>query len=380
MIDELSQSEQEFNTTAGIEDLLNEEEESGEFVQQPVRLKTGIGGNQIEEPPMVKGQDPNATRWLFNPFEVIDLRNEPTSCGMDYLRNVVFNRVKSLDVNIGKSFNDTNQLPNTAHNPDNYNRFARTALMIANELANKNGDKGVIEVTELLGQSERMAADLNTLLFGDEVVCVIDINNPEHPCPVLPTLLETLEANVKQNSAGLDPAAKGTVLAIAKKVRESIALGMRNARTRIDEAQKRLLDEKNPNRNLSMAEKRCYLALGEQIPDQMPFLTRTAAQGFQQPAGVSGDAIAKAVVAGVQAAMQSAPAVAVAAAAPQSAVAPQAAPVTADPETVQAISIGQGVTVDGKKGTVIQKPFGKYKVQFAGGDDGIFTKDQIIVG
>lgn len=257
-------------------------------------LRSGAKGNLEDTRPMTAGENPNAIRWLFNPFEVIDLRNEPTSCGMPYLENIVFNRVKSLDVNVGKSFEDTNQLPGTSHNPENYNNFARTSYMIARELCGKHGDKGVIEISELTGYDDDTPANLNTLLFGDEIECAVDLNNPDFPVPNLPNLLEVLEAN----AAGfkrLDAGTREIVTVIARNVRQSIALAIRYARARIDEAQKRLLDEKNPNRTLSAAEKRCYLALGEEIPNQMPFLTKSKTN----PENL----VATAVAAGVQAAL-----------------------------------------------------------------------------
>lgn len=257
-------------------------------------LRSGAKGNLEDTRPMTAGENPNAIRWLFNPFDVIDLRNEPTSCGMPYLENIVFNRVKSLDVSIGKSFEDTNQLPGTSHNPENYNNFARTSYMIARELCGKHGDKGVIEISELTGYDDDTPANLNTLLFGDEIECAVDLNNPDFPVPNLPNLLEVLEAN----AAGfkrLDAGTREIVTVIARNVRQSIALAIRYARARIDEAQKRLLDEKNPNRTLSAAEKRCYLALGEEIPNQMPFLTKSKTN----PENL----VATAVAAGVQAAL-----------------------------------------------------------------------------
>lgn len=290
------------NTTASMEDLLLEEEEQFSTTQ-PVSLRTGIANSKVADRLRVEGERPNATRWLFNPFEFIDLRNEPTSCGIDYLRNVVFNKIKSIPVNVAKK--DAYDLPQTGHNEEFYDQFMRTSLMVAAELTSKNGDKGVILITELIGEEDAVAGDLNALLFGDEVVCIADIDNPEFPCPVLPTLLETLDVNVRRAASAMAQAGQDSdrnlVLAVARRVRDSIVLAMRSARLRIDEAQKRMLDEKNPNRNLSINERRCYLALGLEIPNVMPFLTPKAAQ--QNNGGsnaVDYEAIGRGVAQGMQ--------------------------------------------------------------------------------
>jgi hypothetical protein len=293
-------TESEYNPSAGIEDLLNEEEE--DLSPQPTKLKTGIGGNQRPDRPKPVGVNPNAFRYLFNPFETIDVRNEPAGCGFDFVENVVFHKVKSLDTNVAKT--DTYDLPGAGHNDENYENFRRTAHMIAIEMVSKHGDKGVIVVSSLTGQNEEIAGDLNTLIFGDEVVCVTDPNDDEHPCPVLPTLLETLTANAQRiRSSDMDVDTKAAIRTTIAEVRNAILLAMRNARLRIDHAQKRLLDEKNPNRALSHSEQRCYLALGEQIPNQMPYVARanpTNGNGSGNST-FDGDAIAQAVTAGVTA-------------------------------------------------------------------------------
>lgn len=296
----------EYSPSVGIEDLLLEEEEV--FVNKPVSLKTGTGVNIVESKPVNEGVKPNALRWLFNPFEFIDLTNEPASCGIFYLENVVFNQIKSIDINLsnGSPFElaSSNQYDpqNLTHNPDAYRVARRTALMITDELLGKHGDKGVIGITGLLEQDTQTAGDLNTLLFGEEVACVVDINHPNHPCPVLPSLLESLDANMRTNLKRLDAETAAIVTSAAKQCRDAINLALRNCRTRIDTAQKRILDEKNPNRTLSYAEQRCYLALGEEIPNVMPFTTRSNSMGMNQPQGgaLDSEALGRGIAAGLR--------------------------------------------------------------------------------
>jgi hypothetical protein len=277
-------NEEEFN------ELITDEEE---FSSLPQSLKTGAAGNYKEERQVPVGQNPNATRWLFNPFMVINLMNEGASCGFLFLQNIMFNRVRSISTNLGKDFEETGQSPLTpGHNANNYTATPRTSYMIAEELTRKHGEKGVIEISRLTGKEDE-AAELNTFLFGDEVECVMDMNYPEHPVPLIANLLEKLSANVQ----GANP----ETLTIARQVRSALQLSMRYARTRIDDAQKRMLEKGNPNKTLSADEQRCYLALGEEIPNQMPFLTKAASAGQGQ--GIDEHVLANAVSAGVKAAL-----------------------------------------------------------------------------
>jgi hypothetical protein len=153
--------------------------------------------------------------------------------------------------------------------------------------------------------SETDAAELNTLLFGSEIPCRPDPNDERFPIPVLPNLLEVLHRNAtaairrrRRNGAKEDAAA---YQAVAKQLRDAIGRGIKFARTSIKNAQERFLDEKNPNRKFSEAEERCYLALGEEIPDQMPLMTKGHAAS-QGAVSVDSEAIGRGIAAGFAAA------------------------------------------------------------------------------
>lgn len=306
----------DYNPNASFEEILAEDE--GEFSGSPTSISTGVAGNVKPEPARRQGFNPHATRWIFNPFEIIDLRNDGAPSGMDFIANVRFNRVKSIPTSIaannpydiavmpvaGAAPHDGGPV-GSEHDAGNYNRFTRSAWMIAVEMVNRYGDKGVVDIEELVGASDETAAAINHALFGDSVACVTDVNSPEMPVPVLPLLLETLERNARSLDIA-DEQLRETALRVARRIRESIRRGIENARLRTAEARKRMLDERNPNRTFSVAEERCFLALGEEVPNQIPFVTRTAAQAVGS-GGFDASALAQAVVAGVQAA-QSRPA------------------------------------------------------------------------
>lgn len=287
----------DYNPSAGFEELLAEEEEEFAASGERVSIRAGIAGNTQEEERRPAGQDPNAVRWLFNPFAMIDLTNKPASCGFPHLEHIRFNQVKTIVEKVRKTF--VGDLPshdptNPQHSEADFKKTTRTAEMIALELANQHGDKGVVILEALTGRAADAAAHFNSAVFGEEIECVFDVNNEEHPVPVLPNLLEIVEENSRRAPE---------IRPLSNSIRDSLVRAIRYARARIDEAQKRLLDEKNPNRTLSPAEQRCYLALGEEIPNQMPFLTRTQAGKVNQfGGGIDANALAQAVVAGVQAA------------------------------------------------------------------------------
>jgi hypothetical protein len=275
--------------------------EDGEFVLEKTSLRTGVAGNVAADPETEPYADPNATRWVFNPFEIIDVRNEPAGCGMLYIRNVVFNRVRSIDINLRKDLKEAGSSPlDQSHKPSSYSKFTRTAHMIAQEFENKHGYKGVVTIHELTGM-EAEADEMNTLLFGDQVECVKDFNSPDFPCPVLPNLLETMQRNlgVMAANASMADEDKQIVQAVARRIRGAIRLAMQNARDRIEEGQKRLLDDKSPNRFLSHAEQRSYLALGLSVPTWQP-----TARGLQQSQMQSNGDLATAVAAGVEKVME----------------------------------------------------------------------------
>jgi hypothetical protein len=290
-------SEETYSENDLLSDVLNE---ASQEPLAPKTIKTGIAGNQVD-PPKAREDSirPNAVRWVFNPFEVINLMNKPASCGMLYLDNIVFNKVRSLKINVANSSHDKiANLPNDPHDPDRYNKFDRTSYMIARELEEHYGDKGVVTIEELTGEDDgATAGGLNQILFGDEVPCVEDINDPEHPCPVLPTVLEIMGERLSTELPKLDAQTQTAVKAVARTVRIAIGRAMTNAQARIDIAQARVLDDKQPNRTFSPAEQRCFLALGQEVPNALPFVGRSQAYGQSQ--GIDEAKLGRAIAAGI---------------------------------------------------------------------------------
>jgi hypothetical protein len=296
-----------------LESMLTEpDDDSG--VSKPTSIRTGIALTELEKAsPRQDVRRPNATRWMYNPYAVIDLRNKPASCGMQFLPNVVFQKVQSFSTRVAPVSHDSiaavavtsdtgAALMGDGLSTDGYDKQARTSYMIARELEEHYGDKGVVVIEEITGEDDdNTAAQLNALLFGESVRCVEDPNfGDDFPVPVLPLLLETLDANVRQNINDLDPDTKAIVKGVATRVRNAIGMAMRNCRALIDVAQQRLLDDKNPNRTLSPAEQRCYLALGEDIPNQLPFLGKSMAAAVNRGGGaIDSEALGRGIAQGL---------------------------------------------------------------------------------
>lgn len=267
----------------GFEDLAAMDEEL-EIAAGPATIRTGMAKSIVQTVRRQDGFNPNAVRYLFNPFEVIDCTNLSAPTGFLYLPNIYFQEVKSIPTKVIPP--DPFDLPKAVaapgsleHEESTYVKVVRSAWAIASEMVEQHGDKGVIIVQPLTGQEdEETVAAVNQTLFGEEVACIVDVHNPDFPCPVLPLLLENMEVNyatfLKENHGTAEAELLGQV---AKLARTSLNLAIRNARARIADAQKRIMEEKNPNRTYSPAEQRCFLALGEEVPNQTPFVTKSMA-------------------------------------------------------------------------------------------------------
>lgn len=226
--------------------------------------------------PSFDGIAPTTHRWMFNPFAVVDLTNLPTSCGVPFLKPGTFTKIGNI--NIYPAINDPFMLPPFAagggvHNPSNYTAVQRVALHIAMELEAKYGETGVIEVKQLAGASAETVRGISSVLLGDQVEAVIDDNFPSLPCPVLPTMAERLQ-QVRKSLKAKDQATQ-----ITREVCDALLTGINNAiaycRAQIADAHQRFLTQNAPNRKFSAVEQRCFLALGQEVPNQLPLVSET---------------------------------------------------------------------------------------------------------
>lgn len=285
-------------------------------VARDTSLKTGVNVGDV---PKLTKKDadtrPNAVRWVFNPFAVIDLTNESAAFSVPFLRNVIFNKIESIPTrsHTHKSF-DWNALPGPGRSDAEYDRIDRTSYQQAGDLTSRHAEKGVQVLAKLFDATEEDAAELNTLLFGSEIPCKEDIHHDNFPCPVLPNLLEVLQQNANEAIRVARQQEQGAeadlIKSTAEEIRDAIGRAIKFARASISDAQARFLDEKNPHRKFSPAEERCFIALGEEVPDQLPLITRKAAAGVGQ--GIDSAALGRGIGEGLAAQGVTLPSVAVA--------------------------------------------------------------------
>lgn len=247
-----------------------------------MELQTGIAQAQTIGGARQQQIDLNATRFLFNPFDVIDLRNGyPT--GHSFLDNGKFIAIDTIYRYVsnamakrsGKADGNDN-----GHNKGLYTTEARYAAHIAGELLDRYSTKGVVEVKVTKENAARIAQSV----LGESIPVEFDPNNPDHPCPVIPAWLERIHKNVKNAPRNED---WDTVVRVAEEVKKALNTALNYCQQVTNTAKATLLDAKAVNRSFSPHDIRCFIASGEEIPNELPFLTKSQNQGQDVEAKVA---------------------------------------------------------------------------------------------
>lgn len=243
-------------------------------------LQGGVATSQTIDFAKQQVIDVNKTRWLFNPFEVIDLQNG-FPCGHDFLPNgrfVEIGTVYRLVTNaiakraVGGS---PDNITNSTHDPGLYHPEPRPAAYIASDLTNRYAEKGVVAIAAI--QTSDEAGLLAKIVLGEQIPSADDLNNPRHPVPVIPAWLEQIARNaavaVRELNAAGETAIAAKVAQCAEEVRASLTLALNYCRKATNAAKERIVDPKSANRYFDAHEQRCLLAMGEEIPNELPMVT-----------------------------------------------------------------------------------------------------------
>lgn len=240
-------------------------------------LQGGVAASQTVDFARQRVIDVNKTRYLFNPFEFIDLRNG-APCGHAYLNNGQFiqiDTVHRLVTNAIAKRSGKDDGTNNTHDRGLYHPEPREAIFIASDLTNRYAEKGVVEIQSI--QNAQEADMLAKLVLGSPIPASDDLNNPQHPVPVIPAWLEQIDRNVRNAVTELRNAGENTiadkVTACASEVRAALATATLYCQRATNAARERISDAKSVNRFFDAHEKRCLLALGEEIPNELPLLT-----------------------------------------------------------------------------------------------------------
>lgn len=241
-------------------------------------LQGGVATSQTVDFARQRVIDVNKTRYLFNPFEFVDLRNGVAPYGHPYLENGKFieiNTVHRLVTNAIAKRSGKDDGVNNTHDKGLYHPEGREAMFIARDLTTRYAEKGVVEIESIANSAE--ADMLSKLVLGTAIPSAEDINNPGFPVPVIPAWLEQINHNAKtavkelKEAGAKDIAEK--VTACTAEVRASLATAVKYCQKMTMSARERIADAKAINRFFDAHEKRCLLALGEEIPMELPLLT-----------------------------------------------------------------------------------------------------------
>lgn len=234
------------------------------------------------------------TRYLFNPFIIADLRDMVAPVGHAYLRNGQFIKISQVsNYRRPTDMDDLQASPLSAltgHDANLYNVERRQPGHITAELIavfTEGGvSAGVSEIKALRGvDDDEFVKKMTVWILGEDIPVTADIYNDQFPCPNLRAWFEQIEANTRalESKFSEDRQAVALVRGIFSDLQISFRLAIQYANTKKAEALENMLDPDSKNKRFTPLQRRAFLALGEQIPDQMPFKTSAEVNRANQP-------------------------------------------------------------------------------------------------
>jgi hypothetical protein len=264
---------------------------------QNVAFDSGIAKFENTSPPRSTNPNavsPNAVRWLWNPCAYCDVSDRPIS-GYLHLPIARFIPIIPQTMRVpepgrqfgvsspGKRFDPNGEHIGTATADPNGARYTnelRTAYAIANELADAYTDRGVQIINSLTGVTDEKAIERIFLdLIADGLSYADDLEHPDYPVPNLVKLDAHLRnvALPEARRMQLDTVNAVDVIAdVIKSVGQAIAhcRGVTNLA-------KRVIANRTPGYQhaFDAYQKRCFMALGEQTPNDLGEMWGTQTNG-----------------------------------------------------------------------------------------------------
>ena len=247
---------------------------------------------------------PHAVRWLWNPFAYVDVSDRPVS-GYLHLKAGQFIPITTQAERIpepgqifgvsspGKRFGENGEHIGTAGADPNGARYItqnRSAYKIANELADAYTDKGVQIIGSLTNVSNPQAvSQIYNELLREGLVFAQDQKHPDYPVPNL-SLFDNHLRNVALPKArameieGVKPA--DVIADVIKSVEQAIA----HCRGVTDEARRAIANNlPGFSKSFDAYQKRCFLALGEPVPNDLGEMWGQQTNGTNGSAPVMGN-------------------------------------------------------------------------------------------
>jgi len=200
----------------------------------------------------------SATQWLFNPFSLADTTNWAVTTGLGKLAIGTFTRVVNTThkVNRGSALKSTFEL--LEQRSTAYREVERFAVTIANEVSNAFPNR-VFKMKTLAGKED--IEDIVSKLLGDTMEVRTTDSSPEI-VPVLPVMLNTLRANIRQHPE---------LANIGREIEQAILTSIAVATEDLKIPQQEVAQGKRAGFDTNA--KRNFLALGKEVPDTLKFTT-----------------------------------------------------------------------------------------------------------
>lgn len=223
--------------------------------------------------------DVRENRYFFNPWMVCETRSLAAPVGYQFLPNGQIITVKAVTERRTPPDYSYQSIPTPYDRVGNPYLNTRQPGHIANDLILNYSAHGVTELTALRGIDDDAAiAGISKKVLGENVPVKVDIFFEDHPCPVLPLWMERIEENV---NAAVEhyrdsPDAVKMVTNVARNIRDAFSRARTAAKNLTDAAQSRMLQPNAANKKFDALERRAFIALGMDIPDQLPTVTANA--------------------------------------------------------------------------------------------------------
>lgn len=214
-------------------------------------------------------------RYVFNPYIVADCRDFLAPVGYDYLPNGAFIKLDRILDNVNTGDVYAHPLSGTKNNKVSH---IRQPGQIFNDLMSRFGGAGLTELTSLRDfEDEREVAKLSETVLGLNIPSNTDVYNSDMPVPILPLWYESILENIKtaEQKEGVN------LRKLHADLQTAFKQAIKHAQDAVDEANGRLLDPKASDKTLSQLERRAFLALGQEIPEQLA--SRATGSAVQQP-------------------------------------------------------------------------------------------------
>ena len=230
---------------------------------------TGFGETPVS-------QDLKEIRYVFNPYAVCNLEALSSPTGYRTLPIGEFVKIETVVQQLAVP--NYSYVPQAPHSTQDYEKITRYPGQIIGDFLTNFSNVGVREITVLRTEDEdNFVKGLTREILGSNIPTQIDAAYEDTPCPNLPVWFQAIEANYMSllDRNKTNPQKTALLKALFKDVRESFRAALKSANDIAEEATRRVRNTED-KRPFDARERRAFLAIGEEIPNQSPLVTKSA--------------------------------------------------------------------------------------------------------